>query len=69
MVDQNTLLLLKFLTHKKFHNHEEKIFGKFSHLCFFQHKKLPRLNITSNKALIVKQDILDMSRKNKSSAK
>ena len=29
----------------------------------FQHKILPRLNITSNKALIVKQDILDMSRK------
>ena len=63
VVDQTTLLVLKFLTHKKFHNHEKKFFGEFSHLCFFQHKKLLRLNITSNKALIVKQDILDMSRK------
>ena len=55
VVDQITLLVLKFLTRKKFHNHEKTFFGEFSHLCFFQHKKLPRLNIASNKAIIVKQ--------------
>ena len=51
VVDQNTLLVLKFLSHKKFHGHEKRYFGKFSRFCFFQHKILPRLNITTNKAL------------------
>ena len=63
VVDQNALLVLKFSTHKKFHNHEEKILTNSFIYVYFKIKKLPRLNITSDKALVVKKDILDMSRK------
>ena len=52
VVDQITLLVLNFLTHKKFHNHEEKILANSVIYVSFKIKKLPRLNINSNKALL-----------------
>ena len=41
VVDQNTLLVLKVLTHKKFHNHEEKILANSVIYASFNIKNYP----------------------------
>ena len=66
---QNILLVLKFLSHKKFHNHEKRYFCKFSHFYFFQQKKKYPDWISLPTTSIVNKDILSMSEKNGSKAR
>ena len=65
VVDQNTLLVLKFFnTHRNFITMKKIFLANSVIYVSFNIKKLPRLIITSNKTLInCKQDILDVFRK------